>query len=354
MEFLTPHAALIALAGFVPLATALAVQRRNARARRLLGLPDPGRAARLELPVAIAVLTGILGLAAAQPVLHTERTRLTRLDAEAFVAMDTSRSMLASASARSPTRLDRARRIALRIRAAIPDVPTGIGTFTDRPLPLLLPTSDGEAFAASVQKAIGIERPPPLGSGLTVSSFDAIAPIPTSGYYTPGTKRKLLVVITDAESEGFSVVTLHRDFGPPPKTAVVVVRVGGGGERVYGPDGLPESAYIPPPATGRQLGTFLEATHGRAFGEATVPGAEDAARAALGAGPTAKLDTSSGRRELAPWLVLVAIVPLGAVLLRRNLWRPRQSITMPTVTFQTRPFRKVKSVMWAPGRNFPR
>ena len=133
IHLLTPPAALIALAGAVPLVLAFVVERRNARARATLGLPESPRSSRWLLPVAIGVLVAALGLAAARPVVSRSRPHPTRLDAEAFVAVDISRSMKASSSAQSASRLDRARRIALQIRSAIPEVPTGLGTFTDRP-----------------------------------------------------------------------------------------------------------------------------------------------------------------------------------------------------------------------------
>jgi hypothetical protein len=267
----------------------------------------------------VAAIAVVLGLAAAQPVLSSPRPRLARLDAEALVAVDTSRSMDASATSGSPVRLERARRIALRIRAALPEVPMGLGTFTDRPLPLLLPTPDRDAFTAAVARSLGIERPPGLQNGTTISSFDAVAPFPLEGYFRPGAKKRLLVILTDAESTGFNEAGVRKSFEAKPRTAVVLVRIGRSGERVFGPSGQPESAYIPPPATGDTLRQFLGATHGRAFGEDDVADAERAARTTLGSGPTTNLGSSGGRHELAPWLVLAAVVPLAVVLRRRNL-----------------------------------
>jgi hypothetical protein len=318
IHLLTPSAALIAVLGVIPLAVALAVERRNARSRGLLGLPDTSRRSRWTLPAAIAVLVAALGIAAARPVLSHSRPHLARLDAEALVAVDISRSMKASAMARSPSRLDRARRIALAIRAALPEVPTGIGTFTDRPLPLVLPTPDRATFTAAVTRALGIEQPPGLQTAATISSFDAVAPFPLEGYFAPSAKKRLLVILTDAESTGFNEAGVRKSFESKPRTAVVLVRIGRAGERVFGAGGRPESAYIPPPATGEILGRFLDATHGRAFDEAHVGGAEQAAREALGSGPTVNLGSASGRHDLAPWLVLAAAVPLGVVLRRRN------------------------------------
>jgi hypothetical protein len=252
-------------------------------------------------------------------VLSSTTPRLARLDAEALVAVDTSRSMDASATAESDVRLDRARRIALRIRAALGDVPTGLGTFTDRPLPLLLPTTDRNAFAAAVEKSLGIERPPGLQSSTTISSFDAVAPFPLEGYFRPGARKRLLVILTDAESTGFNEPGVRKSFEAKPRTAVVLVRIGRSGERVFGASGQPESAYIPPPATGETLHDFLAATHGRAYPEDDVAGAEQAAVRAIGSGPTANLGSTTARHDLAPWLVVAAAVPLAIVLRRRNI-----------------------------------
>ncbi len=319
LHFVSPFAALIALLGIVPLALALIVERRNARSRAVLGLPEPPPSSRWTLSVAIAVAVTALGLAAAQPVVRHSRPHLSRVDAEAFVAVDISRSMKASATADSLTRLDRARRIALQLRSALPEVPTGIGTFTDRPLPLLLPTSDRAAFAAAVTRSLGIEKPPGLQNSTTISSFDAVAPFPIEGYFAPAAKKRLLVILTDAESTGFNEPGVRKSFQTRPRTAVVLIRVGRSGERVFDASGQPESAYIPPPATGSTLRSFLDATRGRAYDEGHVGGAERAAREALGSGPTVDLGTTSGGHDLAPWLVVAAAVPLGFVLRRRNL-----------------------------------
>ena len=319
IHLVTPLAALIAILGLVPLALALIVERRNARSRAVLGLPEPAQSSRWTLPVLITVTVAALGLAAAQPVVRHSRPHLSRLDAEAFVAVDISRSMKASATAHSASRLDRVRRIALRLRSALPEVPTGLGTFTDRPLPLVLPTSDRAAFAAAVTKALGIERPPGLQNSTTVSSFDAVAPFPLEGYFAPAAKKRLLVILTDAESTGFNEPGVGKSFEAKPRTAVVLIRIGQSGERVFDANGQPESAYIPPPATGSTLRSFLDATHGRAFDEGHVGGSERAAREALGSGPTVNLGTSSAGHDLAPWLVVAAAFPLGFVLRRRNL-----------------------------------
>jgi hypothetical protein len=319
LQFLTPQGALVALGALVPLAALALAERRSARVRKLLGLETAGLGGRLVVPVAVCTFCGLLAFAAAQPVVRTDRPRLTRRDAQAFVALDISRSMLASRSAGAPSRIDRAKAIADRLRTGLADVPIGVATFTDRPLPLIFPTTNAGAFAATVARAVGIEHPPPRSESRTVTSFDALAPVPGGGYFSPGIRRRLLLILTDAETEGFDVDGVRQSFHVPPPIAVVVVRVGEAGERVFGPDGIPEPGYTRPASTDRWLAQFIAATHGKAFGEQDLAGAVRAARAALGTGPRTRLGTVSSRKDLAPYFVLAAIVPLGLVLRRRNV-----------------------------------
>ena len=79
-------------------------------------------------------------------------------DAEAFVVIDTSRSMLARSSPRSTIRYARARAAALRFRDAFADVPVGIASFTDRVLPHLFPSADDDVFVATL-RALDRDRP---------------------------------------------------------------------------------------------------------------------------------------------------------------------------------------------------
>src|SRR5436190_2585272 len=199
LQFLTPTAALVALAAIVPLAVLAFADRRAARTRTLLGLPPTGAVARLVVPVAVCAVCGLVAFAAAQPVMRTERPRLSRRDAQAFVALDISRSMLASAALTAPPRIERAKAVADRIRAGLSDVPIGVATFTDRPLPLLFPTTSAGAFTATVAKAVAIEQPPPRAEAQTVTTFDALGPLPATGYFDPSIRHRVLFVVTDAE-----------------------------------------------------------------------------------------------------------------------------------------------------------
>src|SRR5207245_935807 len=226
LGFLSPLAGLVALAVLAPLFLLAAAERRGTRARKLLGLIAPGAAARLEMPVAICLLAALLGLAAAQPVLHREVPRYARRNAEAIVAFDISRSMLAAPARTAPNRLERAKAIAKHLRAGLSDTPVGVASFTDRVLPHLFPTSDSSAFSSTVTRAIAVEHPPPIGNNVTATGLDVLGDVVRTGYFTPGIAHRLLVVLTDGESRDFGPAAVRRAFPDPPPVQVIVVRAG--------------------------------------------------------------------------------------------------------------------------------
>ena len=165
MTLLAPAGLLLAL-GVVPALALLARgERRAGRIRSLLGLLPPGRFRRGGPAVALCVAAALLALAASRPVVRETQARYVRSDAEAIFALDISRSMLAAASPSAPDRLARAKAAAETLRAAIPDVPAGVASFTDRALPNLFPTADAGVFAATVDRSVAIERPPPGRAG---------------------------------------------------------------------------------------------------------------------------------------------------------------------------------------------
>ena len=121
--------------------------------RRAIGLPEPRPRVVRAAVAAIVVAAALLGLAAAQPRLEWTSDKRVRDDAEAIVVLDTSRSMLARTSPRSPIRYARATDAALRFRAAFEDVPVGIASFTDRVLPHLFPSPDDDVFVGDAEHA---------------------------------------------------------------------------------------------------------------------------------------------------------------------------------------------------------
>lgn len=317
MSFLTPVALLFGLLAAVPLAVFVRRRRRAARIRAALGLAEtPGRAW-LPLALSLGAVPVLIGVAAAQPVVTSARTVPQRSDAEVFVVVDTSRSMLASRADGEPTRFERAQEEAIALQDELPEVPIGLASFTDRVLPHLFPTVDKRVYQETVREALGIERPPPSTSfGTTVTTLDALGVVPTLAFFTPRASKRALVVFTDGESQPVS--TMGTDFAQTPRIDVTFVRIGDASERIY-ESGVPEAGYAPDPAVGETLATAAAAVQGRVVQEGQVAETAAALREALGAGPTTPRRIEGNRQALMPWVALLAAVPLGFVLYRRNL-----------------------------------
>jgi len=324
VEFLTPYGALLALAVVVPLYAFGAVSGRAARLRAVLGLPALAAGARVVPLAAVLALGGLVGLAAAQPELERTTTRAVRSDAQAYVVLDVSRSMLARRDLRSATRIGRARTAAERLRAAIPDVPVGVASLTNRVLPHLFPSADADVFRATIERAVGVERPAP-GSGFIIApqqavsrnatSFASLAVVPREGFFAPSARHKVLVVLTDGESGDLADRRVGRSFRAAGIDAIFV-QLWQPREQVF-TDGSPEPQYRPSPEARSILEGLAAATDGRVYGENELQAAERRLREDVGRGPT-HAETSRDRSSvpLAPWLLAAAFVPLG-VLLRR-------------------------------------
>ena len=318
LSFLTPAAAVFAALAMVPLGVFIARQRRLERIRAALRLESPARRSWLLLAVCLAAVPVLVGAAAAQPVITSARTVPERSDAELFVVLDTSRSMLASSSPGAETRFQRARDEALDLQAALPEVPIGIASLTDRLLPHLFPTVDQRVFQETMRDAVGIERPPPSTSfGTKVTTLDALGAVPTLGYYRPQVRRRALVVFTDGESQPVTSV-LSSDFSRRPRVDVTFVRTGNASERIYA-TGVAEAGYRPDPTAGAILATAATSVRGRVLQERDPDGVASAVRKALGSGPTVGRRIEGHRHALMPYVAMLAVVPLGFVLLRRNL-----------------------------------
>lgn len=316
--FLTPDGALIALSVLLPLAALAVVTRRAGRIREALRLPVRSRAHLVAPAVAAACAAGLVGLAAAQPVLEETTSRRVRTDAEVFIVLDVTRSMLARANPHAPSRLARAKASARRLRASLGGVPVGVASLTDRVLPHLFPSADEDVFDATVQRAIDIERPPPRSSFLTnATSLDALASIASQRFFSPTAKRRLLVVFTDGESQSVNAARIARLYRFPPAIETLFVHVWGASERVYS-RGVPEPQYRPDPEARSHLDALAAATGGAVYDEGDRAAAGRSAREVLGGGPTIAKGLRRDRTALAPYLAAVAILPLAFFLRRRD------------------------------------
>lgn len=315
LSFLTPAAALVAVAGLVPLAVFLLRERRARSVRATLALREPPTAPSRRLLAALVAVPALLGVAAAQPVLDRSDSRDERTDAEIVFVLDTSRSMLAAARPGSPTRFDRARSAALEIRARFPRVRAGVASVTDRTLPHLFPTIDGLPFRSTLARSVGIERPPPAGYGTMATDLGALAAVGRQGFFDPSARKRLLVVLTDGETQAVGPVlgTVLRKH----RIDTVFVHVWGSGESIF-VTSAPEPQYRPDPASRRKLAQLAETVGGAVFSEDDVRGAVAFARAELGEGPT-RPRRQRDLLALMPWATLAAAFPLALVLRRRNL-----------------------------------
>jgi von Willebrand factor type A domain len=318
MSLLTPSGLALALGVALPLVVLLFVRRRARAVRRGLALVEPpGRA--LVTTVLAFLATGVLvGVAAAQPVLEQTRTLRERTDAEAFVVVDVSRSMLARRDTGSPRRIERAKTFAKKVRSSLPDIRVGVASITDRTLPHLFPSADREVFDATVDRSLGIEQPPPRSSLAQLSTnLEALATIRSQRYFAPKSLERLVVVLTDGETQVMSGARLARVFGRPPVTHVVFVHFWGADERIF-TEGAPEPQYRPDASSRVVLDELAKSVSGNTFSEQEVAAVTRTARAALGSGPTIVRGEQGGRIALAPYFAAAALLPVALLLWRRD------------------------------------
>ena len=316
MSFLTPLGALFVLAALIPAAALFLTERRAAAVRRLLRVHGPGRRALLPVGLAIVLLPALVAVAAAQPVVIRQEKVSQRADAQAFVLFDTSLSMEASSGPAQPTRLARAKRLALRLDHAMPDLPFGIASMTDRSLPNLMPTVDRTLFDRTVEQSIAIDRPPPSQQHQgRATTFDALAPVVESNFYSTGVQRRLLVVFTDGETAKMSPLLrleLQRRVAP------IFVHVWADGERIYRAGGKPDPNYVADPLSTSDLTKLAAIADGQAVSEHQFGQLLRDARNDVGEAQTHTFSAGYARLPLAPWFVLAAVVPLAFLLWRRN------------------------------------
>jgi von Willebrand factor type A domain len=317
VSFLTPLAALFALAAAVPLGALLLLERRADRVRKLLAVVGPSRRALAPVVGALVLLPALVAVAAAQPVVVRERMVSERADAQAIVLFDTSLSMQAAAGPGQPTRLARAKRLALRLQHSLADVPIGLASMTDRSLPNLMPTTDRTLFERTVRQSIAVNQPPPSQQYEhgRATSFDALIPLVESHFFSQVVQRRLLVVFTDGESSRISPVlrlTLQRRVTP------VFVHVWAPGERIFHGRKV-DPHYTADPASRRALDDVAQLTGGgKSYSEHDFAKFAQAARDAVGhAGTRTRVDAYA-RIALAPWFVLGGVIPLGFLFWRRN------------------------------------
>ena len=319
VTLLTPLAALVALAAVPALVAALRADGRARAVRQRLALSEPvGRSLATTLG-AIGAVAVLVGLAAAQPVAARSRSHDVRTDAEVLVVFDTSRSMAASGGLGSPIRLERARTFAHSLRAQLDDVPMGLTSLTDRVLPYIFPSGNAEVVDATIDESVAIENPPPLRELATqATQFGALARIPTTNFFSRSASKRLLVVLSDGESQPFSIPGLARALRASGEFFPIFVHVWRPNEQVF-TNGAAETEYKTDPRSGATMAELGAATRGLSADEAQLDRVVRAAKAFLGPGNTFTSGSERTSLALAPFSLLAALVPL-AVLFRRRVF----------------------------------
>jgi von Willebrand factor type A domain len=317
LSFLSPYAALAGLVGGLGLLALRASRRRAARVESALRLEPPRRSSYLLDGGLIAAVAVLLSLAAAQPVVSATASTEGREGAEVIVVVDITRSMLARRAPTEATRLERAQQIAKELRAGVSDVRIGIASLTDRILPHLFPTLSTNAFTATIDRAIGIERPPPDRRANRATSIGAIEDLGSANFFEDQSDRRIAVVITDGE-------TVEVEFGrliarlEEGRVRTLFVQVWREDEAIFMEDGTRNALYKPDPTAPRDLRRIAGALDGAVFVEGEVQQLVDAVEAQLGTGPLVGQARELQSRELAPYLVVLSAFPLLLLLWRRN------------------------------------
>lgn len=333
LEFDAPANALCLLS-LVPLAVVCrAVRGRQLRAARALGLLPQSRLAAGGTAIALGGAVTLLALAASKPVAWVERAAHVRTDAEAYLVVDTSVSMLARRRIDSEPRITKARSLVGRLALMLPqDVPIGLATMPRAVLPLLAPTIDRTLLVDVAQKQLVVGAVPgrPGWTRTTSSTGQAIRQVSTTfdslrslvdvPFFAADRARRLVILITDGESAPFDATAVERlltDEG----VRVLVVRTGSSSDRIWRAVRgrlVRDRSYVPQLYGLDQLPALENVA--TALGGTGVLRPDDAgeiarrARALLGDGPRVRSGGARDSIALGPYTALAA-VPLVAFAL---------------------------------------
>ncbi len=126
-------------------------------------------------------------------------------------------------------------------------------------------------------------------------------------------------MLTDGESRPFDPGAVADALRGGTPTKLVLVHVGNPRRGGLPPDGTPEGAYRPNPASGASLVSLATRREAPSSASGRPRLSQEPSADALGSGPTVRLGLEPHTRALGRFFALVALLPLGLVLWRRNL-----------------------------------
>jgi len=314
VSFLTPLAALVTLVGLLPLAAFVRRERRARAVRKALDLAEPASRLQGRLLAALVAVPLLTGVAAAQPVIDRSQPLPERTDAEIFVVLDTSRSMLAAKTQSTPTRMERAHTAAIAIRDRLAEIPAGVAQLTDWTVPHLFPTVDPATFRFVLERSVYVESLGAREESVLATDLNALSAFAGDSYFSPTARKRLLLVLTDGESRPIQPgLTQLREAS----IRTIFVHVWSAEESIWRPKGA-EPQYRPDPISRRALAQAAALVDGEVFEEGDIGGIVEQARAELGRGETRPREQRD-LLALMPYVTLAALLPLGILLRHRNL-----------------------------------
>ncbi|HEY3549980.1 MAG TPA: VWA domain-containing protein [Gaiellaceae bacterium] len=335
--------ALFVLALLVPLAGFEWVRlRRERRAARALGLQPKRLRRALGNGVCAGLVIALAAFAASEPSLRQTKRVQLRADAEVYVFVDSSASMLASASSHSPTRLQQARAASADFAQNLPpDLPLGAGALPQSPLPLTAPNGDRQLFLAALDHLTAPgSLPEHLYGGRTATDFSNLTTLTSTHFFLPKTRRRIVVVLTDAEGPSF-------DTGATAATLkhahirLVFVRFGSESDRIWlhppGQSPVIDTKFEPDLSDLGEVRLLGGETGGGYYDQRHLGGAIDKVERLAGHGPDRAAEPLALYADsLGPYALLAALpflawlagalLPLSAPLEARSRRRRRKQL----------------------------
>ena len=178
------------------------------------------------------------------------KTLRVRTDAEVWFVLDVSRSMLAQADAGSAPTTARPRKgCREHVPGALSRLPVGIASMTTRVLPHLFPGANEDVFSTTLDRSLGIERPPPPSGLATVATDSELArDDPRSALLLTRRRRSGSSSSSrTARAARSRTRASARSTGRRPAIGSIFVHVWDRDERVF-TRGAPEAAVSPRPS----------------------------------------------------------------------------------------------------------